>query len=304
MKRLPYSALRAFEAASRHGSLSAAAKELCVTHSAVSHQVKRLESELGVSLFQRSNRGLIISEEGQALLPVLSDSFDRIAGALENIRQLGTEQALQVSCTPSFAAKWLLPRLADWYARPDSKRIHLVPTLELLDMKKDSIDLAIRCGKPPWKRLQHELLLPVRLVAVCSPDYAASRQLPGSASDILGNDLIHADVGDNGLGDEWRQWLVGCGIKCPKSLPGLSFKDPALAMQAAADGLGLAIGYLELIDRDLDAGKLLLACDECVRHPYSYYLVSDSNAAHKPLRDEFREWIFGQLKSGDQAPLQ
>ena len=303
MKRhkLPFSALRAFEAASRHASLSAAAKELCVTHSAVSHQIKRLEAELGVSLFQRSNRGLKISAEGLALLPILTDSFDRISNALDGLRHVATKQALQVSCTPSFATKWLVPRLADWYARPDSKRVHLVPTLDLLDLKAESIDLAIRCGLPPWQQLQHELLLPIHLVAVCSPEYAANRQLPASASEIPGNNLIHADVGDHGLGEEWRQWLTGCGVECPENLPGLSFKDPALAMQAAADGLGLAIGYLELIDRDLAAGKLILACSESVAHPYSYYLVSDSDARPEPLQEEFREWIFAQLQTSAEA---
>jgi LysR family glycine cleavage system transcriptional activator len=294
-RNLPFNALRAFEAAARHASVSGAAKELAVTHSAISHQIKRLENELETKLFVRTNRGLNITRDGEALLPVLSDSFDQLTATLENIRGNGRQAAIQVTSTPSFASKWLIPRLADWYAKKDVSRIHLLPSLDLLDFRSNKVDFAIRCGIPPWKDLDHQLLMPIHLVPVCSPDYASKHQLPGQASDVLKHDLIHADIGDHGLGEEWCDWLKGCNVSCPDNLHGLSFQDPALAMQAAADGLGLAIGYRELIDRDLHAGRLISAFDQSVKHQFSYYLVYQKSIEKSEMLIAFRDWIQSQL---------
>ena len=289
-RKLPFNALRAFEAAARHASVSGAAHELSVTHSAVSHQLKRLEADLGVTLFQRTNRGLKISVEGETLLPILMDSFDRISTALDELRQRDKSKALQVTCTPSFASKWLVPRLGDWYARDDASRIHIRPTLNFLDFKADNIDLAIRCGIPPWGKLSHELLMPIHLVPVCNSDYLKQSTPVHKVEDLLTTDLIHADIGDHGLGEEWCDWLRGCGVNCPKTIEGLSFHDPALALQAAADGLGIAIGYRELIERDLQIGQLVLAYDYAVKHPYSYYLVYPAEKKSQAL-EAFRAWL-------------
>jgi LysR family glycine cleavage system transcriptional activator len=302
-RNLPFNALRAFEAAARHASVSAAARELSVTHSAISHQLKLLESQLGTRLFERTNRGLKITASGDLLLPVLSESFDRINATLSHLQQdQGTgvvSDTLNVTSTPAFASKWLLPRLASWYAEPGASRIHLLPSLDYLDLESGKVDLAIRCGIPPWGDCLHELLMPIHLVPVCSPeyspDYAATRLPLQHPADALKHNLIHADIGEQPPGQEWRDWLQGCGVACPEQLDGLSVKDPALAMQAAADGLGLAIGYLELIDRDLQSGNLLCASEQRVKHEYSYYLAY----AHQPEPDSveslFREWLLDQL---------
>jgi LysR family glycine cleavage system transcriptional activator len=290
-RQLQFNALRAFEAAARHASVSGAARELAVTHSAVSHQLKQLELQLGGKLFERTNRGLKITAAGEMLLPVLSESFDRITTALDQFSSEDRNSTIQVTSTPSFASKWLVPRLSDWYAHTGVNRIHLQPSLELLDLQQAHIDFAIRCGSPPWGELVFELLMPIHLVPVCSPEYAA-RKLPlEQAADVLNCDLIHADVGDQGPGEEWCDWLQGCGIECSGNLPGLSVKDPALAMQAAADGLGLAVGYLELIDRDLHSGKLVIAFDHLVKHRYCYYLVYHPKVARNPALLPFRDWL-------------
>ncbi|MFT5219296.1 MAG: LysR family glycine cleavage system transcriptional activator [Planctomycetota bacterium] len=294
-RKLPFNALRAFEAAARYASVTAAAKELGVTHSAISHQIKRLEEILGVALFQRTNRGLIITRDGAALLPTLSDSFDRIVATLNNIGNRDIAGAIQVTSTPTFASKWLLPRLSDWYTNPDASRIHLLPSLDLLDFKSGNIDFAIRCGIPSWPGLAHELLMPIDLIPVCSPDYAKRSRAPHTPEDLLEHNLIHADLGDHGLGEEWQDWLKGCGMKDEIKLQGLSFQDPALAMQAAADGLGVAIGYHQLIDHDLGSGKLVTFFNRTVRHRYAYYLVYDVNRKKdKPLQ-QFQRWITNQL---------
>jgi len=297
MKRrnLQFNALRAFEAAARHSSVSGAARELSVTHSAVSHQLRRLEQELGVELFKRTNRGLQITAEGETLAPVLIESFDRIAATIDNLRQASSADSIRVTCTPTFASKWLVPRLVDWYANPGASRINLQPSLDLLDFDSDDIDFAIRCGVPPWGNLRHELLMPIHLVPVCSPGYVSKNEPLRQADDVLRHSLIHADVGDHGRGDEWRDWLGGIGVDIPRDLPGPSFHDPGLAMQAAADGLGLAIGYLELIDRDLRSARLVTVFEQAIRHPYSYYLLHRKSSRNNSSLEQFRNWMLTQL---------
>jgi len=298
-RNLPFNALRAFEAAARHASVSAAARELSVTHSAISHQLKLLESQLGTRLFERTNRGLKITASGELLLPVLSESFDRINATLSHLQQEQVagvvSDTLNVTSTPAFASKWLLPRLASWYAEPGASRIHLLPSLDYLDLKSGNADIAIRCGIPPWEDCLHELLMPIHLVPVCSPEYAAARLPLQRPVDALEHNLIHADIGEQPPGQEWRDWLQGCGVDCPEQLDGLSVKDPALAMQAAADGLGLAIGYLELIDRDLQSGQLVCASAQTVKHDYSYYLAYPQPLVHDSVGALFRQWLLNQL---------
>lgn len=289
-RNLPFNALRAFEAAARHASVSAAAHELSVTHSAVSHQLKQLEQNLGVKLFHRTNRGLKITAEGEALFPVLFESFDRISTVLDELAHRQGKDVIHVTCTPSFASKWLVPRLGNWYARKDASRIHLQPNPNFLDFKSNNIDIAIRCGVPPWKNLEHELLMPIHLVPVCSPEYLNKMEPFKHPRDLLTCDLIHADIGDHGLGEEWCDWLTGCGIECPKTIDGLSFHDPALAMQAAADGLGLAIGYRELIDNDLLNNKLVIASNCPVKHPFAYYLVYPPDQKSRSIAS-FKAWL-------------
>jgi LysR family glycine cleavage system transcriptional activator len=294
-RNLHFNSLRAFEAAARHASVSGAATELSVTHSAVSHQIKQLEQELGIKLFQRTNRGLNITAEGATLLPVLVESFDRISASLDDIRQVEIDNIIRVTTTPSFASKWLLPRLSDWYANSGAARVHLQPSLNLFDFESQKVDFAIRCGIPPWAGLEHEFFMPVHLVPVCSPEYAHNHPALKKPADVLDHNLIHADVGDNDLGTEWRDWLRAFGVDCPKQLQGLSFHDPGLAMQAAADGLGLAIGYLELIDHDLQMGRLITAFEMTLKHQSSYYLVQNKSSLNQVKIDDFHDWLLSQV---------
>ena len=290
-RNLQFNALRAFEAAARHLSVTGAASELSVTHGAVSHQLRRLENDLGVELFQRTNRGLRITPAGENLAAVLSDSFENIGAAIDELRRKDEGACLHVTSTPTFASKWLLPRLAEWYAQPGARRVHLHPTLDLLDLQPGKVDCAIRCGIPPWKRLRHELLMPIHLVPVCSPQYAARKDVPLRPNNILQHDLLHADIGGTDPGEEWRDWLHGIGADYPRDLPGVSFQDPALAIQAAADGLGIAIGYLELIKHDLQGGSLVTAHPQTVRHRYSYYLTYPEPDPDSKALQPFLDWI-------------
>ncbi|MFT5506740.1 MAG: LysR family glycine cleavage system transcriptional activator [Gammaproteobacteria bacterium] len=288
---LPLNALRAFEAAARALSVSKAADELGVTHSAISHQIKRLEDVLGQKLFIRNNRGLDMTVEGLRLFKTAAKSFDLFSNTLDQLRDINPETNLRVTCTPTFATRWLIPRLSNGYQNSGACRIHVLPDLDLLDFQAEQIDLAIRCGFPPWKNLRHQLLSSIHLVPVCSPEHLKHLPAVTEVSDLLSLNLIHADVGDHGLGDEWTDWFNGCGIKPDRPLSGLSFHDPALAMQAAADGLGVAIGYHELILDDLKSGKLVIAVDQPVKHAFSYYLVTRKNCLPTHPMHAFSNWL-------------
>lgn len=300
-RSLPLTSLRAFESAARQRSFSKAADELAVTHSAVSHQIKQLEAQLGTALFVRSNRGVRLTGAGETLLPVVGESFDRVAAALDGLIRPARGGALKVTTTPSFAAKWLVPRLSRWRSLHGDLGIHLVPTLRMLEFAKAEADIGIRCGIPPWPGLQSDHLLPVTMTPVCSPALLQAGPPLRQPRDVLGHGLIHADVTGHVLGEEWRTWLLAAGVRDFGDLAGLSFHDPGLAMQAAIDGLGIAIGYLELAAADLAAGRLIRPFELQVRHGFSYYLVYPAARLNEPGLAAFRTWIRNEAADSSAA---
>lgn len=292
---LHFNSLRAFEAAARHQSLSKAAEELCVTHSAVSHQIKRLEESLNVSLFHRSNRGIQLTGAGEALLPVLVDAFDKIQTALEGFSTKSRRSSLTVTTTPAFASKWLIPRLHGWNDQKSNPRIHLLPTLNVLELKQHKVDVAIRCGVPPWPGLKSDFLLSVHMTPICSPTFLSEHGPLGAPKDILKFNLIHADIGSHPMGEEWRTWLRAADVYTANNLEGLSFNDPWLATQAAVDGIGLAIGYVEFIQSDLLSGRLVQPFDIQVPNQLSYHLVYPKDRQNDPKICMFRRWINAEV---------
>lgn len=295
-RSLPLTSLRAFESAARLRSFSKAADELAVTHSAVSHQIKQLEAQLGTALFIRSNRGVRLTGAGETLLPVVGETFDRVAATLDGLIRPARGGALKVTATPSFAAKWLVPRLSRWRALHGDLGIHLVPTLRMLEFAKAEADIGIRCGIPPWPGLQADHLLPVTMTPVCSSALLAGGAALRQPRDVLRHGLIHADITGHALGEEWRTWLLAAGVCDFGDLAGLSFHDPGLAMQAAIDGLGVAIGYLELARDDLAAGRLVRPFELQVRHGFSYHLVYPAVRRSEPGVKAFRDWILREAR--------
>lgn len=296
-RSLPLTSLRAFESAARQRSFSKAADELSVTHSAVSHQIKQLEEQLGAALFVRSNRGVQLTGAGEALLPVVGESFDRVAAALDGLIRPAEASALKVTTTPSFAAKWLVPRLSRWRAYNGDIGVHLVPTLRMLEFAQGEADMGIRCGLPPWPGLQADFLLPVTMTPLCSPALLKAGTALHAPREVLNHGLIHADVSGHVLGEEWRTWLLAAGVSDFGDLAGLSFHDPGLAMQAAIDGLGITMGYLELAEADLATGRLIQPFDLEVRHGFSYYLVYPAVRRDEPGLAAFRQWVLAEAGS-------
>jgi LysR family glycine cleavage system transcriptional activator len=297
-RNLPLNALRACEAAARHLSFSKAADELCVTHAAVSHQIKLLEEQLGVTLFRRSNRGVRLTEAGETLVPVLGEAFDRIGGALDGLVAKPRDRALRVTLTPLFASRWLMPRLGRLRAAHPGLEVGLLPSLRLVDLVAGEADLGVRCGIPPWSGLVADFLLPVTLTPLCSPAVLDGEPPLKTPVDLLRQTLIHADVGDGRQGEEWRLWFAAAGLPDAASTRGLSFHDPGLALQAAADGLGVAMGYAELTLPEVGAGHLVRPFDIAARHPFSYYLVHAEARRDEAEIAAFRQWILEEATTG------
>jgi LysR family transcriptional regulator, glycine cleavage system transcriptional activator len=296
-RNLNLNGLKAFEAAARHLSFKRAADELMVTHTAISYHVRQLEESLGVRLFERGSQGIELTATGAALCPSIASAFDGIVSALDLISNSSPKTAINVTTTPSFASRWLIPRLDTWRRLSGgSIDIHLQPTLRLLDLLHKEADLAIRCGVPPWPGLTAHELVRIHMVPICNPQLLKnySNLMP---ADLVKRPLLHADTGQNSIGTEWQTWFAAAGVQANKRLSGLSFKDPSLAWQAAINGLGYAIGYRELIEFDLASGNLSKASEIAVRHPSSYYLVYPEARKLDSKIIEFNKWITGEAET-------
>lgn len=289
---LHLNSLRAFEAAARLSSFSRAADELSVSHSTISHHVKGLETALGVALFERRNRSVVLTKPGEILFPVLEKSFDNILVALDLLRQSGDKAGLKVTATPSFANKWLVPRLRHFRELHPATEVELQTSLNLANFEKDRLDIGVRTGTGEWPGLQSELLMPIHMTPVCSPDLHSGGSPVIDPGGLHKFTLIHADVSPGtGIESEWAEWLTAAGATYAGSAKGLNFHDPGLALQAAIDGLGIAMGYLELAAVDIAAGRLVQPFRQVVRHPWSYYIVRPAGQATHRDAEIFREWL-------------
>jgi LysR family glycine cleavage system transcriptional activator len=285
-------ALRAFEAAGRLSSISRAAEELRVSHSTISHHVKGLEQALGVALFERRDRAVILTETGAALLPVLSESFDAMSTALHTIRPPENSTELRVTVTPSFANRWLVPNLRQFRAQHGDVDVQINSSLSLMDFRRDDFDIGIRSGDGNWSDVNAELLMHITMTPLCSPaliDEVGAIRGPQCLRDFT---LLHADVSPEcGIESEWGAWLEAAGADDIELDRGLSLHDPGLALQAAVDGLGVAMGYVQLAQRELADGRLVAPLDIRIEHPWSYYAVTAKNRRPSRAADAFLAWL-------------
>jgi LysR family glycine cleavage system transcriptional activator len=203
----PLNALKAFEAAARHESFTRAAEELCVTQGAVSHQVKALESELAIKLFNRERQRLIITEAGRDYLATVRDALDRIAAGTERLLQRQNAGVLTVSTSPDFAAKWLVHRLGHFAEAYSGIDLRVSATLHHVDFAREEVDLAVRHGGGNWPGLDAVRLCAEQLFVVCSPKLLEGRRRIGRVEDILKFPLLHLDSRS-----DWTNWLRGIGL--------------------------------------------------------------------------------------------
>jgi len=288
----PLTALRAFEAAARHLSFARAAEELHVTPAAISQQVKLLEETLGGALFLRGAR-LALTERAREGLPSLSDAFDRLERAAEHLRPAARDDGpLVISLSPSFAARWLIPRLPRFEAaRPDIE-VRLAATTRLVDFEAEGIDVAIRYGSGRYPGLHSERLRAEAVVAVAAPGLAGRLTAP---ADLLDAVLLHNAAMDwDGTFPDWPGWLRNAGVTSDQSLKIRQFGDAILVMEAALAGLGVALVWQTLIEEDLAAGRLK-ALFPSAPLLNAYHVVCPPQKLRKPAVAAFRDWVKAEM---------
>ena len=245
---LPLNALRAFEAAARHLSFTQAAIELCVTPAALSHQVKALEARLAATLFRRLPRGLALTDEGQALRPVLTEAFDRIASLLQRFEGGVVREVLTVGAVGTFAVGWLMPRLARFQAEHPFVDLRLLTHNNRVDLAAEGLDLAIRFGDGAWHGTEAVRLLDAPFTPLCTPAIAADLTEP---ADLARHALLRSY-----RADDWPLWFAAAGSPAPP-IRGPVFDSSWVMIEAALQGAGIALAPPAMFERELTHGTLV-----------------------------------------------
>lgn len=287
----PLNSLKAFEAAARHLSFTRAAAELNVTQAAISHQVKALEETLGLALFRRVNRSLLLTDEGQALYPDLGDAFDTIANAVERLYERDQAGVLNLSTLDSIAAAWLVPRIGKFRALHPDIDVRISTTDQVIDFTSGGIDMALRYGVGPYPGMEKVLLMNETLFPVLCPALLDKYGPLNHPSDLARFPLLHDD-----MRDDWGVWMDAAGVSGIDVSRGLSFTHSVHVQQAAVAGEGVALGRSVLIADDLSAGLLLKPFDIDLKAHHSYFAVYPKAYANRPKIVAFRDWLVVEAK--------
>lgn len=317
-KRLPpLGALRAFEASARHLSFKKAASELYVSPAAISHQISTLETYLGVQLFERLNRSLNLTDIGRAGLASISSGFQALQAGVEAMRVTQSSATLSVSAGPAFAAKWLVPRLQRFVTdHPDvdvriGASLHAVDghnaeaqaEAEGMDELHNDSDIEVRfgdgtqLGNGSQPGVVAEKLLTVNLTPVCNPQLLEGEHALRTPHDLRHHNLLHDDAVSAIDGHpDWAAWLSLAGATDVNPGRGSHFTHGALAMQAAADGLGVALAMDAMAAADIAAGRLVAPFAIKLPLRWGYYIVSPASRARLPAVTAFREWLLREAR--------
>ena len=302
-KRLPpLSALRAFEAVARTLSFTGAARELHVTPGAISQQVRALEEQLGTALFRRSRRSVALTAAGSAILPDVQAGFESLSRVLDDGWRRSQGKTLTISVAPSFASKWLLPRLPEFAAQFPDIELRISATVGLVDFAREEVDLAIRFGSGGYGDVKTERLFSEALAPMCAPRLVTPRRPLNTPSDLRHFRLIH-DLSipwrDHESG--WARWLKLAGAGEVNASRGSRFSLAELALQAAIDGTGVVLGRLALAQQDLAEGRLYRPFSVVLPLDMSYYLVMPKKKHERPEIQSFKAWIRGVLTEARAA---
>ena len=314
----PLNALKAFEAAARHLSVKKAAVELNVTPAAVSHQIRTLEEYLDLQLFHRYNRALELTDAARACLPKLREGFDCLAQAVERLRTHTSGGMLTVSAAPSFAARWLMPRLHRFIAAHHeidvrvSARMRRVSVDGKVDVAEratietwlDDSDVAILYGHGHYPDMDVHRLLSLTITPICSPKLLTGEHPLRTPEDLKHHMLLHDDTGDMYDGESfWEVWLEAAGVTGIDAKRGARFSHAVLALEAAIDAVGVVSSMPSLAAEELASGKLVMPFDLKVPLDSAYYLVCEPHAKTRPSVAAFRDWLIAEAaKDGGVAP--
>ncbi len=295
--------LKAFDASARHLNFTRAAAELNLTPAAVSHAIRELEDAVGVTLFQRTSRHMQLTRQGQILKPAISEALEGLTRALQRIRQLENPTQVRVTASPSIAAKWLVPRLDRFLESMPGADVRIDVSSEALDFEREDIDVAIRFGEGIYPGLQVEKLFHDTLFPVCSPDLLKGARRLREPRDLLQFTLIHLDWEAQGaVWPNWRMWMLAAGVKDFNDTRGLHFSQTSLALQAALDGHGVALGDSTLAGDDLEAGRLVKPFELSLRSPaqFAYHLITRRDNSDRPMTKAFRDWIIAEAAASQR----
>jgi LysR family glycine cleavage system transcriptional activator len=293
--RLPsLNGLRAFEAAARHLSFTQAASELNVTQTAISHQIRRLEEELGLRLFVRKNRALALTPKARDYLPGVRAAFNDLRLATDRLLRKDDDHVLTVSTLASLAAKWLLPRLTAFQEAHPGIDVRITTSTALVDFKGGDVDAAIRYGRGNWQGLRADWLMADDFFPVCSPALLNGKRPLKCPEDLRDHVLLHTSTN----GDDWRQWLTAAGLPSDISKqPGITFDLILMTVQAAIDGIGVAMGRTSYVQDDIAKGRLVVPFKIALPADAGFYLVSPEGVAEPPKLRAFRQWLIASAKN-------
>jgi LysR family glycine cleavage system transcriptional activator len=286
---LPLNALKAFEAAGRHLNFTAAAEELSVTLSAISHQIRQLEELLGVPLFHRTRKGLVLSTEGQLILPDVQEGFDHLASALSKLEARRGEGTLTLSMLSTFAMRWFIPRLPRFQEAYPDIEVRITTSLKPADLEREGIDCAIRYGDGDWPGLNATRLFAEALVPVAHPKFKDTIKKP---TDLKGQKLLHSQ----NRREDWRVWLKAAGQTDIDPVVGQMFETRSYAIQAAVQGMGIAVMDPAMVAEEVTAGRLVHLFDVSLPLTNAYWFVCLDHMADAPRIKAMRDWLVEEVK--------
>lgn len=311
----PLPALRTFEAAARHLSYTRAAAELHVTHSAVSHQIRALEAQLGFALFGRQGRAMVLTPAGEELLVSANAALRQLSDTVAALRRRVNVNRLAVSVMPSFAGRWLAPRIASFIEAHPGCEVNVLSTTKVSDFTRDGVDVAIRWGFGGYAGVRSELLMDDVMYPVVSPRFSGA--IPTRPADLAGLPLLRSN------GEDWLPWFRAAGLDWPEPASGLMFDDSGMVVQAAIDGHGIALARRSLAALALRTGQLVRPFDIEVPVMYSesqdvsvavgldeagrprrwrFWLILPQRDNDTPLLRDFIAWLRAEVEI-DTAPL-
>ena len=299
----PLNALRAFEAAARHMNFSRAADELSVTPGAVSQQIQNLEDYVGAALFKRTPKGLLLTDAAQTALPALREAFDRLAEAASLLTAAVDGRRLTLTAPPSFAAKWLVPRLGAFEQAHPQVDVWLSAGIELVDLAAGEVDVAIRYGGGRYPGLEVRRLMSETVIPVISPELMKEQPLE-SPEDLKSHVLLHDGSPD--LDDscpDWPMWLAARGLRGVDGNRGPRFNQSSLVIEAAVNGRGVALAKRTLAQADLEAGRLVAPLQIATAVDFAYYLVHPKAKGRLPQVKAFIGWLEAEAQAHEAAMM-
>lgn len=295
----PTAALRSLEAVARLASYTRAAEELHVTQSAVSHQIRHIEELWGIKLFRRRGRRLAETPEAQAVVPIVREFLERLEAALHLIASEEERGSLRVSLLQSFAFKWLVPRLERLQREHPEINVWISTSENLVDFRNDDVDVAIRLGRGDWRGIYTQLLLREYVFPVCSAHFLERVKPPQTPADLLHYPLLYRHSAD--ICPRWRDWFHDAGVSVKRLPKGSRFPETSMAVQAAIDGLGIALARSAHVEDDLAAGRLLKLFDVYSPSSVAYYFTCPKGAETQPRIVAFRTWLLREAALSQAA---